>query len=487
MKRMLTILVVSAILMSFVPAFGLASDAETYGDWEYTVSDGSATIIGYNGFCSGELDIPSQIGGYRVTSIGDYAFEWCDGLTSVVIPDSVTSIGDYAFSECTGLTSVVIPDSVTSIGDAAFSGCRSLESITVDKNNGVYHSNGNCLIETASKTLIAGCKNSVIPDDGSVTSIGDYAFSECTGLTSVVIPGSVTSIGDYAFYCCSSLTSVVIPSSVTSIGYCAFYGCDLTSVFIPGSVTSIGFGAFSACDNLKSITVAENNSAYHSKGNRLIEIASKTLIAVGENSVIPDDGSVTSIGDYVFDSRDSLTSIVIPDSVTSIGDYAFFRCDSLTSVDIPGSVTSIGDCAFYRCTGLTSIVIPGSVISIGAGAFSWCDSLTSVVIPDSVTSIGVDAFYGCDSLTIYGKYGSAAHDYASLWGIPFVGRTLGDINEDGNVDIADSMLLFYHVAKKTTLSDDELSRCELTGDGAVDIADSMKLFYFVAKKIPSLD
>ena len=99
MKRMLTILVVSAMLMSFVPAFGLASDAETYGDWKYTVSDGSATIIGYNGFCSGELDIPSQIGGYRVTSIGDCAFEWCDGLTSVVIPDSVTSIGDYAFSE----------------------------------------------------------------------------------------------------------------------------------------------------------------------------------------------------------------------------------------------------------------------------------------------------------------------------------------------------------------------------------------------------
>ena len=360
---MLTILVVSAMLMSFIPAFGLASDAETYGDWKYTVSDGSATIIGYNGFCSGELDIPSQIGGYRVTSIGDCAFEWCDGLTSVVIPDSVTSIGDYAFSECTGLTSVVIPDSVTSIGDAAFSGCRSLESITVDKNNGVYHSNGNCLIETASKTLIAGCKNSVIPDDGSVTSIGDYAFYSCDGLTSVVLP----------------------------------------------------------------------------------------------------------------------------EGVTSIGDYAFFRCDSLTSVDIPGSVTSIGDCAFYRCTGLTSIVIPGSVISIGAGAFSWCDSLTSVVIPGSVTSIGDYAFYGCDSLTIHGKYGSAAHDYASLWGIPFVGRTLGDINEDGNVDIADSMLLFYHVAKKTTLSDDELSRCELTGDGAVDIADSMKLFYFVAKKIPSLD
>ncbi|MCI5683074.1 MAG: leucine-rich repeat domain-containing protein, partial [Clostridiales bacterium] len=214
MKRMLTILVVSAMLMSFIPAFGLDSDAETYGDWLYTVSDGSATIVRYLGIVSGELDIPSQIGGYRVTSIGDYAFEWCGGLTSVVIPDSVTSIGDFAFSRCEGLTSVVIPGSVTSIGACAFSGCSELVSITVAKNNGIYHSKGNCLIETASKTLIAVCKNSVIPNDGSVTSIGDYVFAYCTGLTSVVIPDSVTSIGAGAFFGCDSLTSVVLPGSV---------------------------------------------------------------------------------------------------------------------------------------------------------------------------------------------------------------------------------------------------------------------------------
>ena len=183
--------------------------------------------------------------GDGVTSIGDYAFENCTSLTSVTIPNSVTSIGEYAFNGCGSLTSVTIGDGVTSIGSRAFNGCKSLETITVDSGNSVYHSAGNCLIETATKTLIAGCKNSVIPDDGSVTSIGHRAFYLCTALTSVTVPDSVTSIGDYAFYYCYSLTSVTIPDSVTSIGYGAFCECtSLTSVTIPNSVTSIGDYAF---------------------------------------------------------------------------------------------------------------------------------------------------------------------------------------------------------------------------------------------------
>ena len=255
----------------------------------------------------------------------------------LIIPDCVTRIGDYAFDDCDSLTSVAIPDSVTSIGEAAFRGCDSLEKLTVASGNPKYHSAGNCVIETAVKTLVVGCKSSVIPDDGSVTSIGERAFCQCDSLTSITIPDSVTSIGDIAFSMCHSLTSITIPDSVTSIGHSAFHDCrSLVSVILPRSVAGIRHGAFYNCHSLISIT--------------------------------------------------------IPNGVTSIEDSAFHYCTSLTSVTIPNSVTRIGDYAFKDCTSLTSITIANGVMSIGYETFAGCTSLTAVRIPDSVKSIGRGAF-----------------------------------------------------------------------------------------------
>ena len=320
----------------------------------YEISDGEVTIVGCNTSACGVLTVPSTIESYTVTEIDDWAFEDCTGLTSMTIPDSVTWIASRAFSGCTGLSSIV-----------------------VESGNTTYHSSGNCLIETDSKILIAGCKNSIIPTDGSVTSIGSEAFSGCTGLTSIAIPDSVTKIDDFAFEDCSGLTSVTIPDSVALIESRVFSGCT----------------------GLTSIVVESGNTRYHSSGNCLIETDSKILIAGCKNSIIPTDGSVTSIGRDAFSGCTGLTSITIPVSVTEIGIDAFSGCTGLTSISIPNSVTEIGDRAFFYCEGLTSVTIPDSVTETGDHSFSGCTGLTSITIPDSVTEIGDYAFSSCKGLT----------------------------------------------------------------------------------------
>ena len=212
----------------------------------------------------------------------------------------------------------------------------------------------------------------------TVTSIGERAFGDCSGLTSVTIPNSVTSIGSSAFSSCSSLTEINVdaanPKYSSESGI--LYSKDKTKlitcprgkkgeIVIPNSVTSIASSAFSGCSGLTSVTIPN---------------------------------SVTSIGSSAFNGCSGLTSVTIPNSVTSIGSSAFSGCSRLTSVTIGNSVTTIDSSAFNGCSRLTSVTIPNSVTSIGSSAFSWCLGLTSVTISNSVTSIGSEAFYNCKSL-----------------------------------------------------------------------------------------
>ena len=374
-----------------------------------------------------------------VTSIGSWTFGGCSDLTSVTIGNSVTTIGGNAFYGCSSLkivnwnvktmadfsstqngpfygcsittfnfgneveripgyicyglsnlTSVTIGNSVTSIGENAFYQCSGLTSITVDNGNTVYDSRNNCnaIIETASNTLIAGCKNTTIPN--SVTSIGNYAFWYCSGLTSVDIPNSVTSIGFAAFVGCSGLTSVTIPNSVTSIGSYAFYECSGLTIVVWNAIS---------CD----ITEIPPIGPYSPFNNSPIK---EFVIGNG----------VKQIPHYLCNGLTELTSVTIPNSVTSIGSTAFSGCSGLTSVTIGNSVTEIGEYAFGDCSGLTSVTIPNSVTSIGGSAFDGCRGLTEIIsLPLAPPRLGSSCFNGVDkSIPVY-VLDIPAYQSASGW------------------------------------------------------------------------
>ena len=247
---------------------------------------------------------------------------------------------------------------------------------------------------------------------------GDYNKA----IKTVKIQNGVTSIGDYAFDNCTSLTSIEIPSSVTSIGNEAFAYCtNLTSIEIPSGVTSIENYAFSNCTSLNSINVDKDNQSYSSEDGILFDKEKKKLITYPAGKKEKEyniPSSVTSIGAGTFYGCRSLTRIEIPSSVTSIECLAFYGCTSLTSIEIPSSVTRIAAQVFYGCTSLTSIEIPSSVTSIGMWAFYNCTSLTSIEIPSSVASIGIYAFSRCVSLNSI-NVDKSNQEYSSEDGILF--------------------------------------------------------------------
>ena len=413
--------------------------AESYGDYSYKVLDnGTVEITSYSG-SEEKVDIPAEIDGKSVTSIGSYAFK-SSLCTDVTIPDSVISIGKSAFFDCALLTSITIPNSIKNVGNYAFSECKKLLTVFIPSS-----------LENIGDYVFEGCTLlKKLQIQSGVKIIGRNTFARCSSLVEIVLPDSIVSIGSLAFYNCTSLTYIKIPKSITSISHGTFsYCCSLTSIDIPSSVTSIGDYAFAQCNSLANI-------------------------------VIPN--SVISIGDNAFENCSLLTSVIISDTVKNIGNSAFCNCPLLKDVTIPLNVEEIGSHAFgyqYNVTdeysdanyskidgfkisylknseghryasenGFTNegfvrygflddgtaivqgysgsetdieipslirgrkvteviwsytnagkrIKIPDGVIRIGKWAFSDCFSIESIAIPDTVTSIGAAAFENCNSL-----------------------------------------------------------------------------------------
>ena len=281
--------------------------------------------------------------GNGVTSIGENLFENLPKLEGISIASSVESIGKSAFADCAALQSITIPRSVTAIATRVFACCQGLCSITVESGNAVYDSRGDCnaVIETESNTLVAGCKETVIP--GTVKVIGEAAFYGLEDLAEISIPNGVTQIGRAAFYNCTSLTSMKLPDSVTAIGAYAFDGdAALESINIPDGVTLIDGSAFDDCKSLRNIT--------------------------------------------------------IPDSVTQIGSFAFCDCDALTSITIPGSVEAINRGTFYDCDGLKRVTILNGVKTISESSFEGCNALASIYLPKTLTTIEDYSFFNNQGL-----------------------------------------------------------------------------------------
>ena len=238
--------------------------------------------------------------------IGEYAFAYCSGLTSLTLPAGITSIGRSAFVGCSGLTSLTLPAGITSIDSYAFYSCSGLMSLTLPTG---------------------------------ITSIGEYAFMGCSGLTSLTLPASITSIGEYAFDKCSGLTSLTLPVGITSISNGAFMGCSgLTSLTLHAGITSIGISAFAYCSGLTSLTLPAG----------ITSIGRSAFVGCSGLTSLTLPAGITSIGDVAFSGCSGLTSLILPASITSIGSYAFSSCSGLTSIYVyPDIVPKMGSDVFY--------------------------------------------------------------------------------------------------------------------------------------------
>lgn len=400
-----------------------------------------------------------------VTSIGNFGFQACQSMTSVVFAENsaLTTIGSNVFEVCILLNNFTVPASVTSIGNNTLSGCSSLTNITLKapisnlgdvafnlRNpnmqytldyagtipNGMFYGHNSLTVVNigASITSIeyqafqhcsALTTINFLSSSCALTSIGQNAFYQCTNLTAIAIPNQVTSIGIQCFWGCTSLATLTFSptSSISTIGTNAFSNCSsLTSLTIPASMTSFGGGAFHGCTNLRTIvsnsTVSFASVITQTTGLTITldyagVISSSAFASMTTLTSVTIGPNITSIETSAFQSCTALTTVSCTSSsgaLTTIGNNAFYGCTALSSINISDLVTSIGTSAFQLCSALSTVTFTSSstLATINGNAFNQCTSLVSINIPDSVTSIGDSAFQGCTALTTVGFTSSSA-------------------------------------------------------------------------------
>ena len=399
---------------------------------QYRWVESGTTCVGYDKYTNNILEASEDLGvtwfvvipeQYSASTVIEAYSPDCG-----YVPPTPTISGKYelALNDSSIVTAACNSSSSITSGNVSNMYARTLVSATI----------GSCVntIDVYAFRNCSGLTSIIIPNN--ITSIGNFSFQNCTSLSSISMSNSVTTIGRGAFKSCTGLTGIRIPNSIVTINNGTFYDCSgLTSVTIPDSVTSIDINAFNRCVNLSSLTIPDSvtsigdNAFYHAGLTSIIIPSGITSIGVsafrecsgltdielslGLTSIdgraafqdchsltsvtIPD--SLTTIGTDVFRNCTSLSSVTIPNSVTSIGNYAFYGCTGLTNINISTGVTSISDSLLRNCISLTSVTIPNGVVSIKDYAFMDSSGLTSVSIPSSVTSIGYSSFRGCKGLT----------------------------------------------------------------------------------------
>ena len=364
----------------------------------YSDTGSTDTYIGYTPWNISRENI-EEIHIEGAYSIGNSAFERCSGLQRVTISDSVTSIGNYAFEHCKGLTSITIPDSVTNIGICAFKGCSGLTNVTIGNAvtsiDDCAFEDCNCLNMVNITNLKSWCNVVFNNYSSNPLYYAHYLYLNGEKISELEIPSSVTSIGNSAFRNCSGLTNVIIPDSVTTIGGSAFYGCsDLTGVTLPETLKTIGISAFQNCSNLKNIRLPN---------------------------------SVTNVGQCAFAGCTDIDFIEIGTGLEIISVGSFFGCNSLAEVVIPNNIKYIESEAFMRCSNLEKVTIGEGVVSIDKDAFLETESLEKIYLLSNVINSTQNLISSMKTgSTLFAYPSTDAQVYCNIYGVNLVAITEPD-------------------------------------------------------------